>query len=724
MEKLAIIMPVYNEEQAIGNVLDKWVKEIDKLGIVYTIHPYDDGSKDNSLQVIKAKENEYPGKIIAHTKPNSGHGPTILLGYREAAAQGYDWVFQIDSDDEMGPEGFYKLWEQRKNYDFLVGTRDGRKQALPRKVISAFSRMSVRVFYGKSIWDVNTPYRLMRVEAFKSIWDEIPENTFAPNVIISGMAAAQKLLCYETPIAQRDRQTGEVSIKKWKLLKAAMKSFMQTVVFSLKKKSLLLAFCVSTLFFSGIISNSPIVVFPGGGCDDSVFFTVGRLLRNNIIPYRDVFDHKGPVLYFINALGDIIGGRQGVGILEVVFWVSFLAIIYQIWKTLELNKLLLGGIFLILPLITYKDFAMGNLAEEYALPFIAYGNLYLIRLCLEKKILCLESIFLGVSAAMTLCLRPNMIAVFFVLAAAIPVYMLFLQKKYIAFIKTVFYGISGMLIVLLPIIYFFYQANALSDMWRCVYTFNIEYSNSNMPVHTIFFKMGYRICHNYQFYVPCLAMLYLFIVERKKNFLLNSLLLSNVALSILSCTFARSFYDHYTIILLPVSIIVVGVLCKQIDIHPSNVKYTILFAILFCWGMFIFGGNVLWRYTVGKATEKDWLDVAELIRKDNDAVYKTVVLGNSCSIYSRFNLLPQFKYIYQYPIANISKDIEDEFINSIRKQEYIYIIQPINPLDDFHLLQHNVDKLYQSQNIYEVMSSYYTPVLKNKKCIVYKRNYN
>lgn len=234
MERLAIVMPVYNEEAAVGSVLDKWVAAMDRLDIEYQIHPYNDGSKDNSWEVMQAKAEEHAGKVVAHTKPNGGHGPTILQGYREAAEAGYDWVFQIDSDDEMGPEGFGELWNRRGEYDFLVGIRDGRKQALPRKIISAFSRLSVRLFYGKSIWDVNTPYRLMRVSAFGDVWNAIPRNTFAPNVIISGMAARKKLRCSETRVPQHDRTTGEVSIKKWKLFKAALKSFWQTVAFAVR----------------------------------------------------------------------------------------------------------------------------------------------------------------------------------------------------------------------------------------------------------------------------------------------------------------------------------------------------------------------------------------------------------------------------------------------------------------------------------------------------------
>jgi glycosyltransferase involved in cell wall biosynthesis len=232
-EKLCIVMPVYNEEEAIGPVLKKWAEALDALGIDYTIRPYNDGSKDASLVVMRDVAKGLP-RVDVRDKKNGGHGNTILTGYREASLDGYDWIFQIDSDDEMGPEKFGELWEKRNEYDFLVGYRDGRKQALPRKVVSFVSRLCVRLFYGKSIWDVNTPYRLMRVEKFTSFYQAIPLTTFAPNVILSGLVARYKLRFFEMPVPQHDRTTGEVSIKKWKLFKAAARSFMQTIVFAFK----------------------------------------------------------------------------------------------------------------------------------------------------------------------------------------------------------------------------------------------------------------------------------------------------------------------------------------------------------------------------------------------------------------------------------------------------------------------------------------------------------
>jgi glycosyltransferase involved in cell wall biosynthesis len=237
MDKLAVVIPVYNEEGAIGGVLEKWVAMLGGLKDAdWQIWAFNDGSKDGSLGILQEWEKRTEGKVRAVDKPNSGHGPTILQGYRTAAEEGCDWVFQVDSDDEMGPERFPALWAERAGHDFLVGWRDGRRQPWPRKIVSWVSRRAVSVFYGKTIRDVNTPYRLMRVTKFAAAFGAIPADTFAPNVVLSGLAAAPGFRRFEMPVPQRDRQTGEVSIKKWKLARAAARSFGQTVAFSFRRK--------------------------------------------------------------------------------------------------------------------------------------------------------------------------------------------------------------------------------------------------------------------------------------------------------------------------------------------------------------------------------------------------------------------------------------------------------------------------------------------------------
>lgn len=227
-KELSVVMPVYNEDECIEQVVEKWITTLSALGIDFDLNVYNDGSKDKTLSVLREVEQRLP-RLKVHDKSNSGHGPTILTGYRNSA--GYEWVFQIDSDDELGPEKFSDLWNQRDKYDFLIGSRAGRYSPLPRKVISFVSRILVWICYGRGVWDVNSPYRLMRVTKFSDLFNKIPSDTFAPNVIVSGMACAMKMRIKEEPVPYRDRQTGEVSIKKWKLLKVAVRSFLQTITF-------------------------------------------------------------------------------------------------------------------------------------------------------------------------------------------------------------------------------------------------------------------------------------------------------------------------------------------------------------------------------------------------------------------------------------------------------------------------------------------------------------
>ena len=132
-KELVLVMPVYNEGECIVEVVNSWRKEFNDLGINATLLVLNDGSKDNTeAELAKLSD---PGRIDVINKPNSGHGPTILVGYHKAVEQA-EWVFQVDSDDEMLPNDFHKLWEQRNDHDFLIGIRQHRVSPLPRRIIS------------------------------------------------------------------------------------------------------------------------------------------------------------------------------------------------------------------------------------------------------------------------------------------------------------------------------------------------------------------------------------------------------------------------------------------------------------------------------------------------------------------------------------------------------------------------------------------------------------
>lgn len=226
--ELALVMPVYNEEECIVDVLQAWRDELNRLEIDYIILVLNDGSRDGTRQEIAKFNGDSRVQII--NKENSGHGPTILLGYSIAAKEA-SWIFQTDSDNEMSPLFFKELWVRRYSFDALLGCRIKREQGVGRKFISTISRCAVRLFFGSGVTDVNTPYRLIRAPLLARIIKTIPFDTFAPNVIISGVLAVSGSNIYNHPVPHERRRTGKISIVKWKLWRVVVEAFYQTLIY-------------------------------------------------------------------------------------------------------------------------------------------------------------------------------------------------------------------------------------------------------------------------------------------------------------------------------------------------------------------------------------------------------------------------------------------------------------------------------------------------------------
>ena len=69
-------------------------------------------------------------------------------------------------------------------------------------------------------------------------------------------------------------------------------------------------------------STSPLYAISWGH-DSAVFQSIGKGWSKGYIPYLDSFDHKGPLLFALNALGYIIGGKNGLFILQLLFMTAF-----------------------------------------------------------------------------------------------------------------------------------------------------------------------------------------------------------------------------------------------------------------------------------------------------------------------------------------------------------------------------------------------------------------
>jgi dolichol-phosphate mannosyltransferase len=228
---LAVVIPVYNEEGNITSLLRDWQPVFRNTGVPHRIILIDDGSKDNSLSLLKALQESDPA-LEVHTQTNAGHGSAILKGYRLSA--GAEWIFQIDSDHQVDTIAFSLLWSSRDRYDLLLAQRLEKNASPGRQIISAFSSFIVGLLYGKGIRDVNTPYRLMRGSKLRQALENVPEESFAPNILITAWFVQGKNRIFTTTTACRKDGLARPSKMSWYFYRGAIRSALQTILFRMR----------------------------------------------------------------------------------------------------------------------------------------------------------------------------------------------------------------------------------------------------------------------------------------------------------------------------------------------------------------------------------------------------------------------------------------------------------------------------------------------------------
>lgn len=230
--ELIIVTPVFNESAIIEQFIKDWVLFLRSLNIHFEMRLYDDGSTDNSGELIQQLLLEYR-EVKYFKKENTGHGQTIFHGYKDAA--GFDWVFQIDSDHELPFNVFEKLWNTRHKYDVLLGRRRKRNSSLFRNILTSLTLICVKMLVGKGINDINTPYRLIKGQKLQSFLLRNNPKNFAPNVIMSAYAIRAKWKIVELPIIPlRTRQLKKRGYSLY-LLKGGISTALELIRFSLKK---------------------------------------------------------------------------------------------------------------------------------------------------------------------------------------------------------------------------------------------------------------------------------------------------------------------------------------------------------------------------------------------------------------------------------------------------------------------------------------------------------
>ena len=333
------------------------------------------------------------------------------------------------------------------------------------------------------------------------------------------------------------------------------------------KKSILIglyALFISFICLSVASKNSFLYPF-NDWVDANAFFTVGKSMMHGIVPYRDLFEQKGPFLYLIYGIGSLISFKSFIGIfiLEVLFWTVALIYLYKILKLFLSTRvsLLILPIFMSL-IVTTRAFTHGGSAEEFCVPFFFITLYYFIKHFKVKELTKKEMLLNGVIAGFILLIKYTLLGFWFGFTLAIFIDYI-MQKDYKKAIIYPLVLLLGMFIPFTIFIIYFAINHAVGDFFYNYFWVNITaYGGEKINIFTRINNMLVGLFGAFYNNMVCyIALLCVPILIWKLDLKLRGkvLLLVTLFITIIGVYVGLKFYRYYLLFIL--FFLGIGLLC-------------------------------------------------------------------------------------------------------------------------------------------------------------------
>lgn len=207
MNDLTIVIPAYNEEQALSFFLPELIDYCRPRGCRLII--VNDGSKDNTRALLSQYDST-PFFVSLYHKVNRGYGGAIKTGI-DAAETPY--VITIDADGQHRLEDVSALYEalKKNDADMVIGCRKKHKESRYRKTGKALIRFIATLLMPIHIQDLNSGMKIYHTDLARQYMQLCPDN-MAFSDIVTLIFINQHHLVLEHPITVVPRTTGESTI--------------------------------------------------------------------------------------------------------------------------------------------------------------------------------------------------------------------------------------------------------------------------------------------------------------------------------------------------------------------------------------------------------------------------------------------------------------------------------------------------------------------------------
>ena len=218
MAKLSLIVPIYNEENTLRNIVDKILALLEeeffkKNSLDLEVVLVDDCSKDNSFKIAKELEKNNSKIKVFKNEKNLGKGAALKLGFLKATG---DFIGIQDADEEYSPKDYIELLKPMffNDADVVYGSRYLPKS--PKRVLNFwhtkmnnFLTWFSNLYTDLDLTDMETCYKLFKKEVIQKIAPKLKENRFGFEPEVTSYIAKENLKIYECAISYSPRSYEE-----------------------------------------------------------------------------------------------------------------------------------------------------------------------------------------------------------------------------------------------------------------------------------------------------------------------------------------------------------------------------------------------------------------------------------------------------------------------------------------------------------------------------------
>jgi glycosyltransferase involved in cell wall biosynthesis len=206
MDEISFVIPVYNEAENIDSVIRSCKSIAQSISKRYEIIVVNDGSTDRTRDIVEGIAAEDNNVLLVHHEKNRGIAHATRNGL---AAARYQHIFYSDGDGQFDLSEIHKLLPYSENFDFVVGFRTNRCDAIHRRINTFLYNKIMHWFFHLPVRDVDCAFKLMKKKSLDSLTIHSNSAFYLAELLIRAIQSGMTI--HEVPVHHYPRRFGQSS---------------------------------------------------------------------------------------------------------------------------------------------------------------------------------------------------------------------------------------------------------------------------------------------------------------------------------------------------------------------------------------------------------------------------------------------------------------------------------------------------------------------------------